>query len=211
MSSRPKFRSCLINLEAITLMWYDPNIDKTEDTKNTMKDLREINDYIALHTDKQKCIDYIESIRNEKVFLVTSERCASDILQQINSLRQVNSVFIFCLKPDNAYPSQQEVLFGLEATFKILSVIKDPEINLWIIKIKATDEEATAVKDYIDLNRKDEEEISIQVMFGVLLGQTDTHDESLKYYQSLLNDSDREDIARIYNCIGTAYPPSRDL
>ncbi|CAF1475919.1 unnamed protein product [Adineta steineri] len=32
------------NLESITLIWYDPQNDKTEDTKRTLETLREIND-----------------------------------------------------------------------------------------------------------------------------------------------------------------------
>ncbi|CAF3577351.1 unnamed protein product [Rotaria sp. Silwood1] len=88
------------NLESTRLIWYDSNIDKTNDTKETMKELREINNFIVFHIDLKTCIDYIESITNEKIFLVTSGRDALNILIRIHALKQIDSIFIFCLKPE---------------------------------------------------------------------------------------------------------------
>ncbi|CAF4925170.1 unnamed protein product [Rotaria sp. Silwood1] len=64
-----------------------------------MKELREINNFIVFHIDLKTCIDYIESITNEKIFLVTSGRDALNILIRVHALKQIDSIFIFCLKP----------------------------------------------------------------------------------------------------------------
>ncbi|CAF3011111.1 unnamed protein product [Rotaria sp. Silwood2] len=88
------------NLESTRLIWYDSNMGKTNDTKETMKELREINNFIVLYIDLKACIDYIESITNEKIFLVTSGRDALNILIRVHALRQIDSIFIFCLKPE---------------------------------------------------------------------------------------------------------------
>ncbi|CAF2612950.1 unnamed protein product [Rotaria sp. Silwood2] len=88
------------NLESTILIWYDSNIDKTNDTKETMKELREINNFIVFHIDLKACIDYIESITNEKILLVTSGRGAFEILISVHALKQIDSIFIFCLKPE---------------------------------------------------------------------------------------------------------------
>ncbi|CAF1450718.1 unnamed protein product, partial [Rotaria sordida] len=88
------------NLESIILIWYDSNIDKTNDTEETMNVLREINNCVVFHIDLQICINYIKSIKNEKIFLITSGQDATIILKEVNSLIQVDSVFIFCFKPE---------------------------------------------------------------------------------------------------------------
>ncbi|CAF3466580.1 unnamed protein product [Rotaria sp. Silwood1] len=83
------------NLESIRLIWYDSNIDKTNDTKETMKKLREINNFVVFHIELEACIDSIKSITNEKIFLITSGKNAAKILRKVHTLRQVDSIFIF--------------------------------------------------------------------------------------------------------------------
>ncbi len=80
-------RSKIENKENITLIWYDPTIDEKVDRTVTMKSLRAINDYILVYTDLDKCIAYIESIKNEKIFLVTSETWALVILPLVINLK----------------------------------------------------------------------------------------------------------------------------
>ncbi|CAF3277840.1 unnamed protein product, partial [Rotaria sp. Silwood2] len=50
-------------------------------------------------------------------------------------------------------PDEQENLLDLGATFQILSVIKDND--LYLIKIKAIDEESKTTKEYIELNKQE--------------------------------------------------------
>ncbi|CAF1407391.1 unnamed protein product [Didymodactylos carnosus] len=89
------------NLEGITLMWFDPNIQlESDDTKRTKQELRKINDRIFFCTDVKLAVDYMKSIIDEKVLLVTSGHSADSILKQIDKLTQVDSIFIFCAKPE---------------------------------------------------------------------------------------------------------------
>jgi len=86
------------NKETTTLLWFDPNIGHKEDTKQTKDKLREINDYVSFYEDLQLCIDYIQSAKNEKIFLITSGKQAPQILPAVLNLRQIDSIFIFCMK-----------------------------------------------------------------------------------------------------------------
>ena len=86
------------NKENITLIWFDPNIGKRDDTKTTMKQLREINDYVIFHTELEQCLTHILSIRNEKIFLITSGVSVSDLLSHISTISQIDSIFIYCMK-----------------------------------------------------------------------------------------------------------------
>ncbi|CAF4207608.1 unnamed protein product [Rotaria sp. Silwood2] len=86
------------NKESTTLIWFDPNIGSREDTEQTKQQLRLINDYVTFHTDLEQCITFIQSIHKEKIFLITSGSKASQILPRISSFRQIDSVFIYCMK-----------------------------------------------------------------------------------------------------------------
>ncbi|CAF1288847.1 unnamed protein product [Rotaria sordida] len=83
------------NKESITLIWFDHQIGTEKDTNIIIERLREINDYLLLHKDLNKCITEIKSIQNERVFLITCDSQASQIIPCVNSLSQVEAIFIF--------------------------------------------------------------------------------------------------------------------
>ncbi|CAF0800693.1 unnamed protein product [Didymodactylos carnosus] len=86
------------NMEDITLVWFDKNIDVRTDTIQTRKMLREINDYVIFHRQLDECVEYIKSIENQKIFFVTSGACAESILPLVQKIRQIDSIFIFCMR-----------------------------------------------------------------------------------------------------------------
>ena len=110
MAHEPMLESTEGNKESITLIWFDPKIGSREETEMTKQQLREINDYVIFYTDLELCVNDIQSIKNEKILLITSGKQASDILPQISNLRQIDSIFIFCMKTEryqnltNEYP-----------------------------------------------------------------------------------------------------------
>jgi len=82
----------------IALIWLDPNIGSDQDTKTTKEELRRITDRIQFYTDLVQCVDFIQLNASEKIFIVTSGAKASTLLALVSGLRQVDSVFIFCMK-----------------------------------------------------------------------------------------------------------------
>ncbi|UJR11319.1 hypothetical protein I4U23_015500 [Adineta vaga] len=86
------------NKEGTTLLWFDPNIGSREDTLETQKMLRCINDYVIFHTDLEECVKFIQSVEKETILLITSGSKASQLLPRVASLRQIDSIFIFCMK-----------------------------------------------------------------------------------------------------------------
>jgi hypothetical protein len=111
-------RSKIENKENITLIWFDPNIDEKVDRTVTMKTLRAINDYALVYTDLEECIAYIESVRNEKIFLVTLGTWASLILSSVVDLKQLEAIYIFCTK-------REQHLYLMEKYPKILGIFID--------------------------------------------------------------------------------------
>ncbi|CAF2687860.1 unnamed protein product [Rotaria sp. Silwood2] len=113
----------------------------------------------------------------------------------------------------NVYASESEVLFDLGSTFEIISIKEDFQLNLWLIKLRASNKGTKIAKEYIELNRKEEEETSIELIFGKLLADMGQYDQALKYFQNLLLDAHtkKDDIATIYNLIGTIYYDKGDF
>ncbi|CAF0824070.1 unnamed protein product [Adineta steineri] len=83
------------NKENITLIWFDPDIESHIDTETTIERLREINDYVLFYTELNQCRTRIQSIHNEKIFLIISDTQASKLLPSIMNLPQIDSIFIF--------------------------------------------------------------------------------------------------------------------
>ncbi|CAF4261650.1 unnamed protein product, partial [Didymodactylos carnosus] len=96
------------NKESVILIWLDPNIGSDDDTQRTVAMLREINDFVVSHTHLDSCIDHITNVQNERIFLVTSGKCAIDLLPHVEIQSQVDSIFIFCLKPNKYKHLQNE-------------------------------------------------------------------------------------------------------
>jgi hypothetical protein len=88
-------RSSEENKETFTLIWFDPNKGEYEIEIDTMKTLRAINDYILVYTNYKECISYIESVKNENIFLVISGTWAPFVLSSIINLKQLEVVYIF--------------------------------------------------------------------------------------------------------------------
>ncbi|CAF3809661.1 unnamed protein product, partial [Rotaria magnacalcarata] len=85
-------------LEGTALIWFDPNIGSHEDTAKTKQQLCRIHDNVIFVTDLDRCVTLIQSNNAEKIFLILSGSKAGQILSQTSSCRQIDSIFIFCMK-----------------------------------------------------------------------------------------------------------------
>ncbi|CAF1411547.1 unnamed protein product, partial [Rotaria sp. Silwood1] len=79
------------NKEGNTLIWYDTSLSITDqDTINTKKALRAVNDYVLLFDNEEKCVQHIGSTDVSNVFMVISGSSAITLLSQIHELKQGN-------------------------------------------------------------------------------------------------------------------------
>ena len=88
------------NRENITLIWYDT---KTVDENNTdvtltKKCLREIANCVQCYHERDPCLNYIQSISKEKVFLVMSGSLSERDMDLFHRLKQIEAIFIFCFQ-----------------------------------------------------------------------------------------------------------------
>lgn len=89
-----------INLQMVQnvlLIWLDSNIDEnSNDCRNTIRHLRRIVNTINTFTDGQKCIEFLNTLGDEKVCMIISGFLGQHIVPSIHNLSQVDSIFIFC-------------------------------------------------------------------------------------------------------------------
>ncbi|CAF1455542.1 unnamed protein product, partial [Didymodactylos carnosus] len=88
-----------VNKENFTLIFFDPNFG----IKNITDEMyRTINDYILFYADKSQLLSYVQSINEEKIFIIIFDPSLDmNFLSQLQNLNQINSIFIYCLKQDN--------------------------------------------------------------------------------------------------------------
>ncbi|CAF3844263.1 unnamed protein product [Rotaria sordida] len=85
------------NKEETTLIWCDKNIDIHDDTKKTAELLQQVNDYILICSNLDTCLEYINQIKTEKVFLILSGQSADEMIDKVHDYKQVDSIYIFCI------------------------------------------------------------------------------------------------------------------
>jgi tetratricopeptide (TPR) repeat protein len=88
--------------ENYIIIWLDPNLDfSNEDNQAFISQLQSIVKTIKTFSDYDQCINFLQQIKNEKVFLII----AGCFLKQIASIEerftQLNSIYVFCDQKSN--------------------------------------------------------------------------------------------------------------
>jgi tetratricopeptide (TPR) repeat protein len=84
-------------VQNVLLIWLDKNIDdNSADCRNTITQLRRAVNTIKKYTDGEECIQFLETINNEKVCMIISGALGQHIVPRVHNMSQVDSIFIFC-------------------------------------------------------------------------------------------------------------------
>ena len=90
-------RADIRRVQNVLLVWLDSNINtKSEDCRNTVTQLRRVVNDINMFTDGEGCIQFIDTINDNKVCMIISGSLGQHILPRVHNMSQVNSIFIFC-------------------------------------------------------------------------------------------------------------------
>jgi len=86
------------NLETVSLLWLDADVNTTEENRLTQLELRQIINHLKTFDDQQQCHQHILSIPvQDRVILVVSGRLGRQLVPQIHHLRQISSIYIYCM------------------------------------------------------------------------------------------------------------------
>lgn len=93
--------SPVVNSEIVQdglVIWLDGSIgeERDEDCRNTISELQRVVKTIKTFTDSDQCIEFIETVKNEKAYMITSGSLGQRIVPRIHDMSQIDSIFIFC-------------------------------------------------------------------------------------------------------------------
>ncbi|CAF1364687.1 unnamed protein product [Rotaria sp. Silwood1] len=85
------------NIEDLIIIWLDQNINHMEENISKRKNhLSQIINCLKTFNDTNQCLDYIKSIKEEKIFLISSGLLGKTIINELNNYLQIFSIYIFC-------------------------------------------------------------------------------------------------------------------
>jgi predicted transcriptional regulator len=87
------------NKEEITFIWLTHTDLHTENKQgyHILKELQKINNYVVSFDEPFACIQYMKSIKNEKIFLIVDGKIIIQLYEDIRSCNAVDSIYIFCI------------------------------------------------------------------------------------------------------------------
>ncbi|CAF1401506.1 unnamed protein product [Adineta steineri] len=84
-------------MQNVLLIWLDSNIDEiNDDRQNTITKLRCVVNDIKTYTNGDQCIEFIQTISDNKVCMIVSGSLGKDIMPRVHNISHVDSIFIFC-------------------------------------------------------------------------------------------------------------------
>ncbi|CAF1462080.1 unnamed protein product [Adineta steineri] len=83
-------------MQNVLLIWFDNNINENNvDCNNTIKQLKRVVNNINTFTDGEECVEFIQTITNNKICMIVSGSVGQDIVRRVHEMSQVDTIFIF--------------------------------------------------------------------------------------------------------------------
>ena len=84
-------------LQNFLLVWLDANLDESKaDFKKSLERLRNVVASIITFQDVKECINFLNEISQEKVFMIVSGSLGQQVVPDLEDMPQVQSIYIFC-------------------------------------------------------------------------------------------------------------------
>jgi tetratricopeptide (TPR) repeat protein len=97
-STRPDRLPNARMVQNFLLLWLDGSIDEVnnDDCRNSIAKLRQVVNTINTFTDVDKCIDFIDRIKEERIFMIISGAFGETTVPIVHEKPQVSTIYIFC-------------------------------------------------------------------------------------------------------------------
>ena len=92
-------------LQNYLLVWVDATIDESSsDCQHALQQLRTVVNDVTVFTETDACIRFLESVKDETVFLIVSRALNDELAPRIRFMGRVDTIFVF----DNEQTSRSE-------------------------------------------------------------------------------------------------------
>jgi tetratricopeptide (TPR) repeat protein len=96
-ASSSTFNSRQRIVQNFLLIWMDVSMDPmNKDCQNTLTQLRSVVQDINVFTQPDECIEFLETVENEKVFIIISGSLGQQLVPDIHNMPHVDAIYIFC-------------------------------------------------------------------------------------------------------------------
>jgi tetratricopeptide (TPR) repeat protein len=97
-SATVRRRTNIRMVQNVHLIWLDASIDEENDADvhNTIIQLRRVVNTINTFTNIDQCIEFLETINNNKACMIISASLGEHIMPLVHNMSQVDSIFILC-------------------------------------------------------------------------------------------------------------------
>jgi tetratricopeptide (TPR) repeat protein len=86
-------------VENFLLVWVDANIDESKQNyQKCLALLRSVVNEVNIFTQPGQCIQFLNGIDQEKVFVITSGSLGENLVPSIHALPQLDAIYVFCWK-----------------------------------------------------------------------------------------------------------------
>ncbi|CAF1504522.1 unnamed protein product [Adineta steineri] len=83
-------------MQNLLFIWLDNNInDNNADCNNIIKQLKRVVNNVNIFTNGEECIEFIQTITNNKVCMIVSDSLGQHIVPRVHKMSQVDTIFIF--------------------------------------------------------------------------------------------------------------------
>ncbi|CAF3664972.1 unnamed protein product [Rotaria sp. Silwood1] len=175
----------------ILTVYRGAKLDKVEfeKLKESQGKLISTNGYLSTSRSRSQAIKFLQASTNRQHVV--------KVLFQIEChIQQLGKSVVYAdIASFSDYPQEQEVLFDLNAAFRLNSIEEQDSIQL--IHMNASNEGKKITEDYIKLTQMEIKEKSVIIVFGRLMCSLGQYDQSQKYFEELLKEPNGEDIAWI--------------
>ncbi|CAF4288312.1 unnamed protein product, partial [Adineta steineri] len=97
MTTNANGRLNMQRIQNVLLIWLDAKSnDNNTDCRDTSKQLKGVVNNVNTFTDGEQCVNFIQTISNNKVCMVVSGSLGQDIVPRVHDMFQVDTILVFC-------------------------------------------------------------------------------------------------------------------
>ena len=170
--------------------------DELEQLKKNVGKMISTNGFLSTSRSRTVALAFASQSTEDKQSVLFEIEC------NLNELED-DSVIFADISQFSEIKDEDEILFDIGATFIMENISYDQKLNIWLVKLKVTDEAAKIAQFYLERNKQFLENSSVILTFGILLHMMGQYNQAFDYFQTLLDNS-TEDKGFIQFFLGIA-------
>jgi len=144
------------SIQNFHLVWLDTNINENDDDyRNSIKKLKQVVNTVNTFVDVDECIDFISTIPEEIVFMITSGALTQTTVSVIDNMTQISGIYIFggYEAPYEEWPKVRGVFTNIQPICEALKqAAQDCDQNAVSISFASTGDTTTDIANKNTLN-----------------------------------------------------------